>query len=242
MSRRKEYVVVPHQPGRWVWRLLVLLGLTIASGGVGYFVGVEKNHDHQRQLLQSSQTLSSQVAQLQSSNAHLNQRLIDLEKNHSIDQQALAQARDTIGQQDNRISQLKGDVAFYKNIMAPSSTETGLQVQKASIRAVPGDRRYAYQVVLTQVGDNHRYIHGVAAINLVGVHKGKRKILPLRDVDPSLKQLGLEFRFRYFQDFEGQLVLPEGFVPDQLQVIAKPHGSHSDQVEKAFRWQSIIRR
>lgn len=242
MGRRSKYVVVPHQPGRRIWLGLLLLLLTVGAAAVGYFAGLEKNHARYRQLLQSNQTLGKQVTQLQSSNGHLNQRVIDLEKNHSIDQQALSQARDTIGKQDSRISQLKGDVAFYKNIMAPSSAETGLQVQKASIRAVPGDRRYAYQVVLAQVGDNHRYIHGVAAINLIGVHKGKREVLPLRDVDASVKQLGVEFRFRYFQDLNGQLSLPEGFVPDEVQVIAKPQGSRSDQVEKAFRWQSIIRR
>jgi hypothetical protein len=216
-----------------------LLAFSVGAAVLGFYVGLKQSQYRFETAVSAKQALERQVKELRSTNASLTRQLVDLEKGHTIDRQAIARARDTIARQDTRINQLKGDVVFYKNIMAPSSKDTGLQVQRMRLQAVPGERRYSYRLVLTQVGNNHRYIHGVVAVNLVGVHEGKREVLPLREVDASVKQLGIEFKFRYFQDIRGQLVLPSGFSPDEVQVVAKPQGSSSDQVERTFQWQNI---
>jgi len=236
---RSDYIIVPHRPGQRLRRFLVLLLFSVGAAVLGFYVGLKQSQYRFEAAVSARQALKHQVKVLRSDNASLSQRLVDLEKGHTIDRQAIARARDTITRQDARINQLKGDVAFYKNIMAPSSKDTGLQVQRLRLRTVPGVRRFSYRLVLTQVGNNHRYIHGVVAVNLVGVRKGKREVLSLRDVDASVKRLGIEFKFRYFQDIRGQLVLPAGFSPDEVQVVAKPRGSRSNQVERTFRWQNI---
>lgn len=236
---RSDYVVVQRQPGRRLRQFLILLVFSVGAAAAGFYVGLEHSQYRYFSLDTANQSLKKQVNKLRAVNARLSQRVVDLEKGHSIDRQAISQARDTIARQDNRINQLKGDVVFYKNIMAPSTQDTGLQVQRLRLRPVPGERRFSYRLVLTQVGNNHRYIHGVVAVSLVGEHKGKREVLSLRDVDASVKHLGIEFKFRYFQDIQGQLVLPDGFSPDEVQVVAKPQGSRSDQVERTFKWHNI---
>jgi hypothetical protein len=57
----------------------------------------------------------------------------------------------------------------------------------------------------------------------------------------SLTDLGhtgtypLSFRFRYFQDLDGEVLLPEGFQPVRVTVTATPQGGRNE-VERSFDW------
>jgi hypothetical protein len=49
----------------------------------------------------------------------------------------------------------------------------------------------------------------------------------------------VRFRFRYFQDVEGDLRLPEGFEPYEIQVVAQAEGGSTSQAERTFQWQEL---
>ena len=108
--------------------------------------------------------------------------------------------------------------------MAPSSNDRGLRVSKIDIAALENAGSFRYSIMLTQVADNSSYISGLAAVNFVGLRNGERVILPLRDLDSSVTDLGVKFRFRYFQEISGELQLPEQFVPEQVQVVLQSNG------------------
>jgi len=98
------------------------------------------------------------------------------------------------------------------------------------------DNRFRYSIMLTQVADNSSYISGLAAVNFIGVRNGEKVILPLRDLDENIKDLGVKFRFRYFQEVAGDIVLPRGFVPEQVQVVLQSTGSKAQRVEQTIEW------
>lgn len=238
-SDRSEYIVVRFKPGYRFRRFLILLAFSVVAMAAGFAVGMMQNRYRYLDAEQTSAALKTEMAKLQSSSDQMDQRIVDLQRGHSIDQQSLEQARHTIEGLQTQVNRLKADVTFYRNIMAPSSGNTGLQVQRLDVHSAPGDAHFAYRLVLAQVGDNRDDIHGVVAVNLIGTHDGKKEVMPLRDLSTSVDQLGIPFKFRYFQDIDGELVLPADFSPDEVQVVAQAQGHDSARIERTFQWRKL---
>lgn len=238
----EEYVVVRHRPGRRLRRGAILVVFSVACAVVGYTVGMAQGGFRFSSVLKSRNTLESELVSLQEDFSSSQQRLINLERGRTIDEQALSQARRTIANLETQIASLKADLTFYRNIMAPSDIAEGLQVDRFRVQPTRQDSRYGFELVLTQVGDNSSYIGGVVAVNVIGIRDGIKEVIALRDLSEEISDLGVKFRFRYFQDVEGYLVVPEGFEPIEVQVVAQAQGSKSSQAERTFDWAQLTER
>jgi len=234
-----KLIVVKHQPGvRRKQRLAMAMVATVAFA-VGYVVGnYEIKIRHDRVVFRLDQ-LSSNYQEARANELSLRQQVANLESGRAIDDLAKQEIKDTIQGLKTSVSQLKKDVSFYKNIMAPSDNAKGLQLQSVEINPAPGSNRFAYKIVLTQVADNKAYVSGVVAVNIIGVQNEAQEVLPLRDIS-EVEDLGIKFRFRYFQDITGELVLPEGFEPERLQVVAQSKGKRASRLEQSFVWGNLI--
>ena len=235
-----EYIVVRFKPGYRLRRFLILLCCSALALAVGFWVGASQSQHGYHDAGQASVALKAEVARLQARGDQMAQRLVDLQRGHGIDQQSLAQARHMIEGLQSQVNSLKSDVTFYRNIMAPASGKAGLQVQRLDLHAGSGDSQFAYRLVLAQVGDNRQNVRGVVAVNLIGTRDDKRDVLPLRDVSTSVQQLGIPFNFRYFQDIDGELVLPPGFSPEEIQVVAQAQGRDAARIERTFPWRKLM--
>lgn len=235
----EEYVVVRHRPGRRLKRTTILLLFSISCAVVGYAVGMAQGGFRFSSVLQSRNSLLDEMESLRDGFSEAQQRLVSLERGHTIDEQALNQARRTIADLENQVISLKADLTFYRNIMAPSEVSEGLQVDRLLLNASRQDARFGFKLVLTQVGDNNSYIDGVVAVNVIGLRGGTKEVIALRDLSDEIADLGVKFRFRYFQDIEGHLTVPEGFEPVEVQVVAQAQGRKSSQAERTFDWAQL---
>lgn len=234
-----EYVVIRHKPGRRIRRTLILLVFSVTSAVLGYMTGMAKDGFRFSNVVETRNTLQHDLRKLRETNSSAQQQLINLERGRSIDQQALKQARQAITSLETRVSELEADLTFYKNIMAPSETSEGLQVDRFSLQPARGKRHFDFKLVLTQVGDNSSYITGLVAVNVIGDQKGQKQVIALRDLSDDIEDLGVKFRFRYFQDVEGELILPDDFKPLEIQVVAQAKGSKATKAERTFDWSSL---
>ncbi len=234
-----EYVVIRHKPGRRIRRTLILLVFSVVSAVGGYMAGMARDGFRFSNVVETRNNLKQELSALRAASATARQKLINLERGQSIDQQALKQARQAITSLETRNSELEADLTFYKNIMAPSETTEGLQVDRLSLQPSRGKRHFDFKLVLTQVGDNSSYITGLVAVNVIGDQDGEKQVIALRDLSEDIENLGVKFRFRYFQDVEGELVLPDDFKPVEIQVVAQAKGSKATKVERTFDWSSL---
>lgn len=243
MSQEKkpaeEYVVVRHRPGRRMRRTAILLLFSVACAVLGYTVGMAQGGFRFSTVLQTRESLKAELEALQQDYLESQQSLINLERGRTIDEQALAQARRTIASLETEISDLKADLTFYRNIMAPSEVSEGLQVDGLQLRATRQGSSYDFKLVLTQVGDNNSYISGVVAVNIIGSRRGEKEVIALRDLSDDIEDLGVKFRFRFFQDIEGHLRVPEDFEPLEVQVVAQAQGRKASQAERTFEWAQL---
>lgn len=236
----EEYVVIRHRPGYRLRRTVILLAFTVIAAVAGYTAGLAQGGFRFSSAEASNDQLAEEVETLRDQYRKARQNLVNLERGRAIDEQALREARNTMVNLETRISELEADVTFYRNIMAPSEAADGLQVDRFSL--VPGrdDGRYGFKMVLTQVGNNKSYISGMVAVNVIGELDGEKEVIALRDLSDEIDDLGVKFRFRYFQDVEGSLTLPENFEPLEIQVVAQAEGQKASQAERTFDWQKIV--
>jgi len=166
----------------------------------------------------------------------LTQRVAVLEEGSKLDKQANDAVRQSVKEFRDRIAELEKEVTFYKNIMAPGGKNTGLHIQKLELTPGNEENRFKYKIVLTQLEKNQSYLNGQAAVNIIGQLKGQKTIYSLRELSQDYKDLGIKFRFRYFQNILGELKLPAGFKPEEVQVILQTTGKKPVRVETAFGW------
>jgi hypothetical protein len=94
------------------------------------------------------------------------------------------------------------------------------------------DKTFRYKLVLTQVIKNNRVTRGEVEIQIEGVQNGKHRTMSLANVSVE-KHKKLPFKFKYFQSFEGDLIIPDGFVPSRVNVKVV---SNRVTLDKTFGW------
>ncbi|WP_250656510.1 DUF6776 family protein [Alkalimarinus coralli] len=237
LRSKEKLIVVPHRPGQRAKQTLFFVLSSVAIAVVGFVAGESRLSAQNTELEAERDSLRQEVKRLSESDIRYRQEIANLERGRAIDSQAKQSVKSTIRGLEKEVSQLKADVSFYKNILAPADNTKGLQVQKLEILSTSDRKRYAYKVVLTQVANNKRYIQGVVAVNFIGSKGGKKEILPLRDIS-DVKELGIKFKFRYFQDIAGELILPDDFTPEKVQIVAQARGKKNTRVEQTFDWKT----
>lgn len=83
---------------------------------------------------------------------------------------------------------------------------------------------------------NHKMLSGFLNFKIVGRQGELPVTLSLKDVSDNVSYDNIKLRFKYFQTLEGQLVLPDGFEPQRIELLAKSSGKDSVTVEKKFGW------
>ena len=235
----EEYVVIRHRPGYRLRRTAILLVFSVVAAIAGYATGLAQGGFRFSSVEASNDVLEAELDTLRENYTEARQQVINLDRGRAIDEQALNQARTTIVELETRIASLKSDLTFYKNIMAPSEASKGLQVDSFTLARDRQPDAFDFKLVLTQVGNNKSYISGVVAVNVIGLRDEEKEVIALRDLSQDIDDLGVKFRFRYFQDVEGALILPEDFEPLEIQVVAQAEGRKSSQAERTFDWDEL---
>ena len=235
-TKHDRLMVTRYNPMAKVLRFIFVTLLALGMAAGGYYGGVINSVDEIQALSLQRDTLENSLADAEHTISSLSQRVSILEKGGEVDRKATEGVRQTVIELKAQIATLEEEVSFYKGIMAPSGNDKGLRVSKIDVTREENSNRYRYSIMLTQVADNRSYISGLAAVNVVGLMNGERVILPLRDLDSDVTELGVKFRFRYFQEISGTLTLPAQFVPEQVQVVSQSTGSKAQRVEETINW------
>jgi len=86
------------------------------------------------------------------------------------------------------------------------------------------------------LANNENVISGYANVNILGMQESSEVSFPLRSIAVDENQLDIRLQFRYFQNIEGELIIPENFVPETVQILAVAQGENAKTVQKNFVW------
>ena len=230
-------VVVPYRPRqRVLFTLFLVLGVAISAAG-GWAYGYYKTMLTQQIELADQSELTAEIDSLQLENADLRRQIAILDRSSVMDQQANAEVQGTITALRERVAQLEEDIVFYRQVVAEETEDTGLVIGQLDVDATAEPGRYRYKLVMRQQdADGDTFLIGHVNVNLVGLQDDEQVILALRDISEAEDELDIRLRFKYFQNIEGELALPEGFQPDRIQIAAVSTEPVSKTISEDFGW------
>ena len=236
-SKHEKMIVVPYRPGRR-FVLVALLVLGVAVSAVGGFMFSYSNTLRSQQSEQATQQeLNELLIGAETENSELRRQIAILDRSSVMDQLATEEVQETIIGLRDRVAQLEQDIVYYRQVVSAETEDTGLIISQLDIDVTRESNRYRYKLVLRQQdADGDTFLTGHVNINLVGSQGEEKQILSLRDLSAEQDQLDIRLRFKYFQNIEGELVLPENFVPDRLQVAAVSVGPVEKSINQNFSW------
>ncbi|WP_346838763.1 DUF6776 family protein [Microbulbifer sp. SAOS-129_SWC] len=235
-SKQYRMKVVPHRP---FWGPLSIVGvalLVLTTTAAAFYAG----QHHLRQTLdQKSRDFTyaqKQLDKLHADNESLRQRAITAEQSLTIGQKAGEKVRAELVAKDDRIAELKQEISFYRGLMAPADGSDGVSIGRFSISQTTDPRRFQFKLLVQQSATRHNVVTGHATFTVVGSQDGQPKRFPLSALSAQVDSESIPLRFKYFQNIEGELQLPQGFEPEGVELSLKSGGRKGFNIDQRYGW------
>jgi hypothetical protein len=231
-------VVRTHAPKRRAALLgaAVLLGVAVlyAAFEIGRYDAGFRVVDSVRGALSAS----ARIRRLEAENAKQRGQLEAAEVARRVDQEGYKQVNKSLGDMQSQIARLNQDLSFYRGLVQPDSV-IHVKVQQMQIVPETVTGQYRLKFVLMQTGKPDKEVAGSAAITIDGLQQGKPSSLAFAQVAPS-HRVSLAYSFRYFQDYEELIQLPQGFEPTRVGVEIRSGKDRdpSHNFRQAFVWKA----
>lgn len=215
---------------------LIVVVLLVTSGVI-YNHGLSMAGFESLTALRQQQGLQEVVAQLKQDNQALRDSLARAERSLQMDQTAYQDLDRSLKASSQAIVRLREELNFYRNIISPPNKKSGLHIQSLKLEAGDDDdttatSKYHYKMVLIQALKHDRKISGKARFEINGVQGGKNTTIRF----PQAADKPIRFNFKYFQDIEGQIELPQNFEPRTIKVNVTSRGRDAQSIEQIYPW------
>jgi cell division protein FtsB len=161
-----------------------------------------------------------------------------LETHRAIDREAYREVEESLTGLQQKIQEQRDAIGFYRGIISPDDGGHGLRVQELKLTRGKNDREYHLNLVLVQVMQHERSVKGDVAFALEGAQDGAVVTYNLEQLVPEDDDGNWPFSFRYFQNFDRQLILPEGFAPEKVHIEVRSTTKSIASVKQSFLWQT----
>jgi cell division protein FtsB len=166
----------------------------------------------------------------------LKQEVALLETHREIDREAYREVEGSLITLQAKIQEQRDAIAFYRGIVSPADGNSGLRVQDLKLTRGAKEREFNMRLVLVQAMKHDRKVSGDVAVSIEGSEDGAGRTYALTDLLPADADKAWPFSFRYFQDFDRQLVLPDGFTPERVHVEVRSKTRSISSIEESFAW------
>jgi len=236
-SKQYSMTVVPHRP---YLRMLIIFALSftfllviIGSFWFGRYYSMGSSSSIGIERKDFKLEYESKLAEV----GKLEQQVANLKLATEVDRKANEEVRAQVVDLKTQLAEMEQDNTFYRSLMRPNTADQGLIVDSPSVSAIVGSvNKYKYNVVIKQIVAQHRLLAGYLEFELLGRQADTVRKLPLKDISESVETERIKLRFKYFQRVEGEMVLPEGFVPERIQLKVVVQRPKKAVVEKKFGW------
>ena len=187
---------------------------------------------------QQRQDYDDQIKDMRKQIAALNQEIALLDTHRNIDREAYKDVEASLADLQEKIQEQRNAIAFYRGIISPADGQRGLRVQDLSLSKGNDPRQYYVRLVLVQVMQHDRSVKGEVNFSLEGAQDGVATTYKLEKLIPADETSSWPFSFRYFQNFDRQLILPEGFRPERINIEVQSRTKSIASVKQSFLWQT----
>ena len=219
--------------------ILILVGVLAVAGSLaaGFYLGQEATY---RGTGMDPKSYLAREAELNAVQATLHAMEGELEAQrtrYEVAVNALELVRREIATQKEKINGLEEVLRFYRSLMAPGEIAKGLSLREIELVEGREPRQYLYRIVVQQKARKHELLTGELKGLLFGLRDGEQVEYELAQLSDGIEGDSFPLQFRYFQSVEGRIVLPEGFKPVSVSVVARTLKPHKREATREFAWQ-----
>ena len=216
--------------------LLFVAGCLVAA----FYAGQVYQSSQLDQLQLERDTLLNRIADLENRNSKLVQKNAHLEGGSKVEREAYQQANQELIRLQQDLLAQKEELAFYRGIVSPSDATLGVNLQSFEVRKKNNQSQYSYKLILTKRGKSTKRIVGDTEMLIRGESDGNVSELKLTDLVLEKSSKATKFAFRYFQVFEGDIVLPEGFEPFEVKIGIRPTTRKVKAFTETILWADLL--
>jgi hypothetical protein len=92
------------------------------------------------------------------------------------------------------------------------------------------------RLVLVQSLQHDRKVTGDVSLTVQGEEGGVTKTYSYAQLRPENSSASWPFSFRYFQDFDREIVLPDGFMPESITIEVRSKTRSISSIEESYSW------
>jgi len=232
----RGFQVRQHQPWK-VWLGIVLL---IALMAMFFFLGKGYQSYQFDHLQLERETLISRIGELETRNHNLLQKNAHLDGSSKIERDAYELANQELARLQREWLAQKEELVFYRGIVSPKDAALGVNLQSFVVRKKNNQNHYSYKMILTKSGKSTKRIRGGTNIVIRGEKGGRVSEMKLSDLALENQGKDAKFAFKYFQVFEGDIALPEGFEPFEVEIGIKPTTKKVESFTETISWTSVL--
>ena len=170
--------------------------------------------------------------------AELEQRVATLSRSDQISRDANRDLQSTLADRDEEIASLRADVAFYERFVGATAQRHGLAVHDLKLQAQDA-QVWKFTATLTQNLNRGAVSSGRLTVLVEGSVDGRMQKADWATLRQQAGAAGVAYSFKYFQQVEGDLLLPPGMKPVRVVVRLQPAGGAA--VEQSFTWADATR-
>jgi hypothetical protein len=231
-----KLVVRTYAPKRrallWILTALLSLGTLYAAFELGRYDAGFRVVDSVRGALSAS----ARIRSLEAENENQRRRLEAAETARRVDREGYGQVEKNLGDMQSQIARLNQDLSFYRGLVQPESL-IHVKVQQMQIVPDGAPGQFHLKFVLMQTGKPDKEVTGNATITLDGLLQGKPLSLTYAQVSPN-HRVSLAYSFKYFQEYNEPVELPQGFEPTRLGVEIHSARDSNHSSRQAFVWKA----
>jgi hypothetical protein len=212
---------------------LIILVALLGSAYLGYQGG----HYFTALQLRQLNTLQQTNQNLKKENAELSQNYNVLRVELEVAKLSEQKTFEEIKQGLEREKALQQDIAFYQQVMAPELSQQGFVIDAFNVSKSLSDRAYRFEIVLMQREKINNTLKGTLDVVLIGSEAGNAKQYALKDLLVD-QNMSLNFGFKYFQVVEGEIQLPENFLPERVLINTEIYqfNRKKGDLQSSFNW------
>ena len=225
-----------HGAGRNLAFRGVIAVLILASGYLVFEFGRIKAGYDIVETGNERQVYEDRIMALEDQIVELKQEVAVLETNREVDRESYKAVEESLSTLQAKIQEQRDAIAFYRGIVSPSDGNSGLRVQDLKLTRGREEREFNVRLVLVQAMKHDRKVSGNVNLSIAGSQGGVDTTYEYQQLLPENADTSWAFSFRYFQDFDRQLVLPDGFTPERITVEVRSRTRSISSIEESFAW------
>ena len=229
-------VVRPHTPTRRIILISALGLLGLFTLYVVYELG-RFNAGYDRLAVSQEHTEREvEIERLQKTNHELRTRLAELDTIRVGRAREQAEVARTIGDLQEQVARQSQELAFYKGVVTQGATQIGVKIGQVRISSGRRAGQFIVHMALERSGRPDSVVTGTLGIVVDGATADKSDA-PL-DL-PALtlgRQRELTFNFRFYQNFDQEILIPAGFKPEHLAVEVNSSRKDVAPLVQTFMW------